>query len=117
LIIVQADFLSPNCNGDLTVTFGATNEADDFSQGVCLNSTTHQTTTQWSDNVGMGGTWSGPGIGGGSSAVPEPPGALLLGTALALMGIVVIMRKRALPFRAFTPPRSAESQNVNLLTT
>lgn len=111
LIVVQADFLSPTCNGTLTVTLGATNEADDYSQGECFNITTLQTTTAWSDNVGMGGSWTGPTSGSGS-AVPEPPGALLLGTALALLGIVVIARKRALPFRAFTLPRSAGSQNV-----
>jgi hypothetical protein len=65
------------------VVMGFTNEADDFSDGECVNSSGNVERILWQDSVETGGTWSGPGIP--TSTVPEPSAMLLL--PLGLVGL------------------------------
>ena len=65
------------------VVMGFTNEADDFSEGQCVDSSGNVKRILWQDSVETGGTWSGPGIA--TSTVPEPPAMLLL--PLSLIGL------------------------------
>jgi len=75
------------------VLMGFTNEADDFSEGQCVDSSGNVKRILWQDSVGTGGTWSGPGI---NSSVPEPSAMLLL--PLGLLGLVFFSyRRRRMP--------------------
>jgi hypothetical protein len=65
------------------VIVGFTNEADDFSEGECVDSSGNVERILWQDSVETGGTWSGPGIP--TSTVPEPSAMLLL--LLGLVGL------------------------------
>jgi len=65
------------------VIMGFTNEADDFSDGECVDSSGNVERILWQDSVETGGTWSGPGIP--TSTVPEPSAMLLL--PLGLIGL------------------------------
>jgi len=59
---------------------GFTNEADDFSEGECVDSSGNVERILWHDTVETGGIWSGPGIT--TSTVPEPSAMLLLPVGL-----------------------------------
>jgi hypothetical protein len=72
------------------VVMGFTNEADDFSEGQCVDSSGNVKRILWHDTVETGGTWSGPGIA--TSTVPEPSGLLLL--PLGLLGLAFIGYRR-----------------------
>lgn len=69
------------------VVMGFTNEADDFSDGECVDSWER---ILWQDSVETGGTWSGPGIP--TSTVPEPSATLLL--PLGLLGLAFFGYRR-----------------------
>ena len=76
------------------VVMGFTNEADDFSEGECVDSSGDIERILWHDTVETGGTWSGPGIA--TSAVPEPSAILLL--PLGLLGLAFLgYRRRCTP--------------------
>jgi len=72
------------------VVMGFTNEADDFSDGQCVDSSADIKRILWQDSVETGGTWSGPGIA--TSTVPEPPAMLLL--PLGLLGVAFFGHRR-----------------------
>jgi hypothetical protein len=75
------------------VLMGFTNEADDFSEGQCVDSSGNVKRILWQDSVGTGGTWSGPGI---NSSVPEPSAMQLL--PLGLLGLTFFSyRRRRMP--------------------
>ena len=75
------------------VLMGFTNEADDFSEGQCADSSGNVKRILWQDSVGTGGTWSGPGI---NSSVPEPSAMLLF--PLGLLGLAFFSyRRRRMP--------------------
>jgi hypothetical protein len=69
---------------------GFTNEADDFSEGECVDSSGDIERILWHDTVETGGTWSGPGVV--TSTVPEPSAILLL--PLGLLGIAFFGYRR-----------------------
>jgi PEP-CTERM motif len=72
------------------VIVGFTNEADDFSEGECVDSSGNVKRILWQDSVETGGTWSGPGIP--TSTVPEPSAMLLL--PLGLIGLTFFGNRR-----------------------
>jgi hypothetical protein len=72
------------------VVIGFTNEADDFSDGQCVDSSGDVERILWQDSVETGGTWSGPGIA--TSTVPEPSAMLLL--PLGLLGVAFFGYRR-----------------------
>lgn len=72
------------------VLIGFANEADDFSEGQCVDSSGDVKKILWQDSVETGGTWSGPGIS--TSTVPEPSAMLLL--PLGLVGLAFFGYRR-----------------------
>ena len=72
------------------VIMGFTNEADDFSEGECVDSSGNVERILWQDSVETGGTWSGPGIP--TPTVPEPSAMLLL--PLGLVGLALFGCRR-----------------------
>src|ERR1700722_1430243 len=72
------------------VVMGFTNEADDFSDGQCVDSSGDVERILWQDSVETGGTGSGPGIP--ASTVPEPSPMLLL--PLGLIGLAFFANRR-----------------------
>lgn len=71
-----------------------TNEADDFSEGECVDSSGDIERILWHDTVETGGAWSGPGIA--TSTVSEPSAILLL--PLGILGLAFFgYRRRCIP--------------------